>query len=148
MDAAGRLYMVWIDETTRPVLSWSGDEGQTWSAPVAFGAPDIVHAILPAIALTREGRVGISYYGSSDRGKTWTGYLTITDDATAPAPTFETSSITRVGEPLMPEPCCWASGPQEYTIARWAPDGSLWGAFAATRPSGDAQGMLGRLVRR
>ena len=148
IDAAGRLYMVWIDEETRPVLSWSTDEGQSWSTPVAFGAPDIMHAILPAIAVTPEGRVGLSYYGSGDRGETWTGYLTITDDATATVPTFETASITRTGNPLMPEPCCWASGAQEYTIARWAPDGSLWGAFAATRPSGDAQGMLGHLVQR
>ena len=147
MDAAGRLYFIWNDEAYLPVLSWSADKGQTWSKPVRVNPPTVVQSVMTAIAVTPEGRVGISYYGTQDK-QTWTGYLAISDNATAPVPTFETAAITRPGQPLMPEACCWASGPQEYTIARWAPDGSLWGAFAATMPKGDAEGMLGHLVRR
>lgn len=146
MDASGRLYFIWIDESYLPVLVWSADKGQTWSQPVRLNPPGIIQSVLPAIAVTPEGRVGISYYGSTDK-QTWTGYLAISDDATASTPTFETASVTRTGQPLMLEACCWASGPQEYTIARWAPDGSLWGAFVATVPKGNARGVLGRLVR-
>jgi hypothetical protein len=147
MDAAGRLYCVWIDESYLPVLSWSGDKALTWSSPVRFNSPGVVQAVLPSLAIAPDGRVGIAYYGSTDK-QTWTGYLAISDSATAAVPTFETASITRAGQPLMPEACCWASGPQEYTIARWAPDGSLWGAFVATVATGDAEGVLGRLIRR
>jgi hypothetical protein len=147
MDAAGRLYFVWNDEGYLPVLSWSADKGKTWSKPLRINPPAVVQSVMTAIAVAPDGRVGISYYGTEDK-QVWTGYLAISDNPTAPVPTFETAAVTRTGEPLMPEACCWASGPQEYTIARWAPDGSLWGAFAATVRKGDARGMLGRLVRR
>jgi hypothetical protein len=147
MDATGRLYYVWIDESYLPVLSWSGDKGQKWSSPVGLSPPDVVQSVLPSLAVTPEGRVGIAYYGSTDR-QTWTGYLAISHDATSRTPLFETASITREGQPLMPEACCWASGAQEYTIARWAPDDSLWGAFVATVSTGDAEGVLGRLIQR
>ena len=147
MDAAGRLYYVFNDEGQLPVLSWSADKGRTWSKPVRINPPGVVQSVFTAIAISPDGRVGISYYGTTDK-QTWTGYLAISDNPAAPVPTVETAAITRPGQPLMPEACCWASGPQEYTIARWAPDGSLWGAFAATVPKGDAEGMLGQLVRR
>ncbi len=147
MDGAGRLYYVFNDDAHLPVLSWSADKGQTWTKPVRINPPSVVQSVFTGIAVTSEGRVGISYYGTEDK-QVWTGYLAISDNPTAPMPSFETAAVTRPGKPLMPEACCWASGPQEYTIPRWAPDGSLWGAFVATVPQGDAQGVLGRLVRR
>lgn len=147
MDASGRLYFVRTDESYLPVLSWSADKGRSWSRPVRINPPEVVQSVLTSITVTPEGRVGIAYYGSTDK-QTWTGYLAISDNATTSAPEFETASVTRPGQPLMPEACCWASGPQEYTVARWAPDGSLWGAFVATVPKGNARGVLGRLVPR
>ena len=147
MDATGRLYLVWIDETLLPVLSRSEDGGRTWEKPIPIGPPGVVQTVLSSVTISRDGRIGVSYYGTHDR-QTWTGYLSISDTGAAPVPIFETSAVTPAGRPLMPEPCCWASGPQEYTAARWAPDGSLWGAFVATTPKGDARGVLGRLVRR
>jgi len=147
MDNQGRLYAVWIDGNTYlPVISHSVDAGKTWSDPVVFSAPDVVQAVLPSIAVTADGRVGISYYGTTDKWS-WTGYLAISDDVTNPTPVFQTAAITRADLPLMPEPCCWASGPQEYTAARWAPDGSLWSAYAGhTGIFFYARGMLGRLI--
>ncbi len=147
MDVAGRLYYVFNDDDQLPVLTWSADKGRTWSKPVRINPPGVLQTVFTGIAVTPEGRVGISYYGTTDK-QVWTGYLSISEDPTASAPTFETAAVTRPGKPLMPEACCWASGPQEYTIPRWAPDGSLWGAFVATVPQGDAQGVLGRLVKR
>lgn len=146
IDASGRLYLLWIDEDFLPVLSRSDDGAHSWSKPLPIRPPGVVQAVLPAIAVTAAGRIGLSYYGSTDR-QTWTGYLAIADDGVAPTPVFETAAVTPPGRPLMPEPCCWASGPQEYTVARWAPDGSLWGAFVATGPK-DARGVVARLVRR
>ena len=147
MDASGRLYLLWIDETMLPVMSRSSDGGRTWDTPVPIGPPGVVQTVLSSVAIAPDGRVGVSYYGTQDK-QTWTGYLSISENGAAPVPTFETAAVTPAGNPLMPEPCCWASGPQEYTAARWAPDGSLWGAFVATTPKGDARGVLGRLVRR
>lgn len=147
MDASGRLYFVRIDESYLPVLYWSDDKGESWSQPLRLNPPEVVQSVLPSIAVTPNGRVGLAYYGSMDK-QTWTGYLAISADPAASSPTFETASVTRPGQPLMPEACCWASGPQEYTVARWAPDGSLWGAFVATVPRGKARGVLGRLVRK
>jgi hypothetical protein len=149
MDARGRLYVVWIDVPSYlPRLATSADGGRTWTAPVAITPPGVAEAVLPSLAVTPGGRLGISYYGTTDAGKTWTGYLAIADDAAVPAPVFETATVSRPGAPLMDEPCCWAGGAQEYTAARWGPDGSLWGAFAGSTPSGDAEGWVGRLVRR
>ena len=146
IDGAGRLYLLWIDEDFLPVLARSEDGALSWSRPQPIRPPGVVQAVLPAIAVTAAGRIGLSYYGSTDR-QTWTGYLSIADDGAAAGPMFETAAVTPLGRPLMPEACCWASGPQEYTVARWAPDGSLWGAFVATGPK-DARGVVARLVRR
>jgi hypothetical protein len=145
MDGSGRLYATWIDDHYFPVVSMSGDHGRTWSIATRLSPPGVVQGVLPAIAVTPGGRVGVSYYATTDKWN-WTGYLTIVDGLESDAPALESASATRPGQPLMNEPCCWVSGPQEYTAARWAPDGSLWAAFAAYTSSGDAEGMLGRLV--
>ena len=147
IDGAGRLYVVWIGDDFRPMLSWSADRGQTWHAPVQIGAPGIAQAVLPSLAVTADGKVGVSYYGTTDK-QAWTGYMAIGANAAGPQPVFETAAITPPGTPLMPEPCCWASGPQEYTAARWAPDGTLWAAFVATTAKGPARGVMGHLVPR
>ncbi|WP_139279744.1 sialidase family protein [Rhodococcoides yunnanense] len=146
LDAEGNLYVVWIDSGSYlPRLATSSDGGRTWSAGKQFAAPAVVQAVMPAVVATPEGRIGLSYYGSTDK-LTWTGYLAVSDDATEPSPTFASAAVTPPGAPLMTEPCCWANGIQEYTMPRWAPDGSLWAAFAATRPSGDGEGVVGRLI--
>lgn len=148
MDALGRLYVVWVDaETYLPRLAASSDGGTSWSVVESVVPEGVVQATLPGVTVTRGGRVGLSYYGSTDK-RTWTGYLAITDDAVAPVPIFQTATVTPADRPLMPEPCCWANGLQEYTMPRWAPDGSLWAAFAGSRPAGDFQGLVGRLVPR
>lgn len=66
--------------------------------------------------------------------------------ASSGLPIFETAGVTPVDAPMMNESCCFANGLNEYTSARWAPDGSLWAAFAAYRDDGDLQAVLGRLV--
>ncbi|HEY4575298.1 MAG TPA: sialidase family protein [Thermoanaerobaculia bacterium] len=64
----GTLYVVWEDErftpdTDQAVLSRSTDGGQTWSAPqrVSDGPGDAAN-FTPAVAVTPEGWVGVSYY--------------------------------------------------------------------------------------
>lgn len=147
MDATGRKYVGWIDgETFLPYLATSVDEGRTWSAPVKLSPPEVTRVAMLSMAMTRAGRLGLSYYGTTNLA-TYTGYMSVSDNPAVLAPTFQTATVTRPGQPLMNEPCCWASGAQEYSSARWAPDGSLWAAFATSKPSEDpGLGVVGRLV--
>jgi hypothetical protein len=64
----GTLYVVWEDDrftpgTDQAVLSRSTDDGQTWSAPIRVSdGPDGAPNFTPAVAVTPEGWVGVSYY--------------------------------------------------------------------------------------
>jgi hypothetical protein len=70
----GQLYLVWQDarDTTGPngkgafsriLFTTSTDGGDTWSNPVAVSdSPAGISAILPAIAVTSGGTVGLTYY--------------------------------------------------------------------------------------
>jgi len=147
IDGAGNLYAVWVDSNTYlPVISRSTDAGKSWSEPTVFSPPSVVQAVLPSITVTADGKVGISYYGSTDKWS-WTGYLTITSDAISLNPIFESAAISIPDQPLMDQPCCWVSGPQEYTAARWGADGSLWAAFGGyTGSFFYARGVVGRLL--
>jgi len=147
IDGNGNLYAVWISgETYLPVTAHSSDGGQHWSEPIVVSPPDVVQAVFPSITVTANGKVGIAYYGTTDKWN-WTGYLTLTTDALIADPTFESATVTYPNQPLMSEPCCWASGLQDYTTARWAADGSLWSAFAGyTGTFFYAHGMAGRLL--
>lgn len=68
----GALYVAWEDDRFTPgtdqvVLSRSTDGGQTWSAPqrVSDGPGDAA-SFTPAVAVTPEGWVGVSYYSLRD----------------------------------------------------------------------------------
>ena len=64
----GTLYVVWEDGRFTPgtdqvILSRSTDGGQTWSAPVRVSdGPGDAANFTPAVAVTPEGWVGVSYY--------------------------------------------------------------------------------------
>jgi hypothetical protein len=147
LDSAGNVYVMWVAKGMVPTLTHSKDGGESWSAPIRVTPPDVLNATLPSMTVRPDGRVGVSYYGTAD-GKTWTGYLTISADVTVKAPVFETASVTRPGEPLMDQACCYADGLLEYTSAKWAQDGSLWAAFAKYQKSGTLGAVVGRLVPR
>ncbi len=78
--ASGALYAVWQDarpsggEYDRIVLSVSTDSGATWTPPVAVNpTPETVppgnrQAFTPAVRVTGDGTVGISYYDFRNNG--------------------------------------------------------------------------------
>jgi len=67
-DRTGRLFVVWQDARGTSgardavLLSRSDDRGLTWSAPVRVNADAGVAAFLPAVAITRDGTIGVSYF--------------------------------------------------------------------------------------
>lgn len=73
----GRLYAVWPDarynHQTQILMSFSRDKGKTWSSPKVIGNDSTNHDpnkqpnnYMPAIAVNRDGVVGISWYDRRD----------------------------------------------------------------------------------
>ena len=66
-----RVYRVWNDERSGPfriLLSTSDDRGATWTAPRVIDAavPATAHQFLPAVAVTRDGIVGVTWQDTRD----------------------------------------------------------------------------------
>jgi hypothetical protein len=103
VDTSGNLYDVWQDDTHNlPYLSVSHDLGKTWSTPVMVAPPGVKTTNFPDIAAGDDGRVALSFPGSTDadanaNGSTapWSYYVVFSDNALDAAPTF-TSQIAQI----------------------------------------------------
>jgi hypothetical protein len=66
----GRAYIAWPDDRGGrcvPLVSWSDDEGKTWSSPVVVDDPPArSENILPKIAVNPRGVVGVTWYDPTD----------------------------------------------------------------------------------
>jgi hypothetical protein len=108
VDTAGNLWQAWINNAnTKAFVSYSTDEGQTWSTPiqVSTGAgspagttPDLHSVIMPWIVVGDPGRVAVVYYGTTNTGTTevgpgdvnalWYPFASISTNAMDPNPTW------------------------------------------------------------
>jgi hypothetical protein len=89
-DSRGNVYIAWQDSRFSAgqrdgiVLSKSADGGRTWSAPVAVNGVSQAPAFSPALAVQRDGTVGVTYYdlrdNTSDPATIPTGYWLATSD--------------------------------------------------------------------
>jgi Neuraminidase (sialidase) len=83
-DRRGNVYIAWQDSRFSAgqrdgiVLSKSADGGRTWSAPAAVNRAPQAPAFSPALAVQRDGTVGVTYYdlrdNTSDPATLPTGY--------------------------------------------------------------------------
>jgi hypothetical protein len=70
-SATGKLYVAWagtrVDLGNRPeiVLSASADGGSHWSAPRPIDGSGGLSAFTPAIGVTRQGVIGVSFYSAN-----------------------------------------------------------------------------------
>ncbi len=67
-DQAGRLYVVWSQETEDHMeiqMAVSADQGRTWTAPVRVNQHN-GSAVLPWIDATGDGQVAIAWYGTNE----------------------------------------------------------------------------------
>jgi hypothetical protein len=103
VDPSGNLYDVWQDDKHNlPYLSVSRDLGKTWSTPVMVAPPGVKTTNFPDVAAGDDGRIALSFPGSTDAdanksGSTapWSYYVAFSSNALDPAPTF-TSQVTQI----------------------------------------------------
>ena len=68
ISAAGVIYVTWQDARFSAgdhdgiALSWSADDGLTWSAPLQVNADAAAAAFTPTVAVNADGTVAVSYY--------------------------------------------------------------------------------------
>jgi hypothetical protein len=69
----GTIYYFFTDANWKPMYAWSGDGGESWSAPVSVAPPGLRSAVFPVVAAGDDGRVAVAYYGTLDSPSGWSG---------------------------------------------------------------------------
>lgn len=88
IDSEGNIIAIWVDYQNVLQFSKSTDNAVTWSKPLAIGAPG-AQAYLPTLIQSgTPGKAALAYYGSTDNGTTWHGYLAETSNLLDTAPVF------------------------------------------------------------
>ncbi|HUR68364.1 MAG TPA: sialidase family protein [Candidatus Thermoplasmatota archaeon] len=116
LDASGNVYYLFQSADGRLKLATSTDAGQTWSEPVDVLAPGLTWGNLATMAAGADGNVVLAYYGSSVangtnatseeiENATWSGYVTLVQDALTPSPTFTTTRVNPADDPLYRGAC-------------------------------------------
>lgn len=146
LDEAGNLYFVWLDARALPRLSVSRDGGATWSRPMSVGVPGVTYAKLAGVVAGAEGRIAISYIGTTVAGgldatqddlsrANWNAYASISLNALDADPIFATVSINDPADPLHRGSCarrCLATGGgpygmYDYRVSALSPaTGQVW----------------------
>ena len=111
-DAAGNVYMAWVDTNDNNVYySYSTNGGDLWAAPVQVSGGDAYSNVMPWIQAGAPGRVAVVWYGSpsnvdsdlmpswynSRQGSTafkWYGYASLITNAASLTPSFAQTRFT------------------------------------------------------
>ena len=164
VDRAGNVYAVWSALNRRPYLAISRDGGMHWSAPMMIGLPGLTQSDRPDIDALGTGRILIGYIGSQNAPSgppfpedpnpcvpgapcpdpaqyakvTWNGYMTVSTNALARSPVFQTVTINDPRDPVHRGTCgpggCFSNGDGVTTVTI-APSGTAWGAFIDRCPA-------------
>jgi hypothetical protein len=114
VDEANRVYAFWIGEDGLPYLAYSQDLAETWTAPMMVGAPGVTAAGFPSVEAGADGRVAFVYVGSTiEKGfsasqdkATWSGYIGVLTDVTAPMPLITTVIVNDPDEDPLSKGAC------------------------------------------
>jgi hypothetical protein len=167
VDRSGNVYYAWTGRNRLPYLAISRDGGATWSQPLMIGPPGLTEANLPAIDIGDDGKVAITYMGSTNAPggeaptgsgpayakATWNGYITMTVDALADDPLFFTAPVNDPADPFVKGGCGVGRCQQvfDFIDVVIAPDGTPYTSMVDGCPRRGAcpslgQGVVGRLV--
>lgn len=136
-DTAGNYYFVWWDDEKRlPYLSISRDHGATWETPMMIAPPGVTEVNFPVIDAGTEGRIAISFPGSTDPDRSggsrpWNHYVVVSADALAEQPLFLSATANDPADPIHRGNCngrCGGLWDFQDTIV--SPQGEAWAAVA------------------
>lgn len=144
VDEEGNVYYVWLDADGKMFLSTSTDEGATWSEPIDITPPGLTATHLPAIAAGAAGELVVAFAGTDDpegyeqdldaeeANATWHGYLSVLEDALAPAPAIVTARVNPLDDPIVRGHCGPGRCPALYDFIDVIidADGRPWAAFS------------------
>ncbi|HVM44923.1 MAG TPA: sialidase family protein, partial [Candidatus Thermoplasmatota archaeon] len=115
-DTAGNVYLAYHRETGVKYV-WSGDAGETWSAPVTVSPPTLKSFVHVDAVAGDEGRLAIVYRATPDTAKgpdtadgwaAWHLYVTFVEGATSATPTIRTAIVNDPADPIQRGPVCTA----------------------------------------
>jgi len=136
MDGQGNLYAVWTGADQLLHQSVTRDKGATWSTPVVVSSPEVDHVRFSAVNLDSKGRLAIAYYGSSDGGFSYDGYVTESNNPLDSTPAFRQVMVNPPDAPLFPRNfdagyifTLFGGNLYEYLQVKSAPNGDLWASF-------------------
>jgi len=105
-DRGGNLYYVWYDSKHRlPWLAISRDHGKTWGNPIMIAPPNVREVQWPTIAAGGNGRIAISFPGTTERNqgdktRAWDYYVVTSPNALAGNPTFVSNISNPANDPV------------------------------------------------
>ena len=143
VDDKGNIYYVFLDDMRMPYITYSRDEGKTWSKPLMLGYPGVTEGVLATLDVGTPGKIAVAYYGSDDvsgpiedrqygQNVTWNGYITMSDNIFAKNPVFYSANVNDPRYPMArgacgPRRCYEALDFIDVVIGR---DGTPWAALA------------------
>ena len=172
VDEKGNLYYAYESAKQMLYLVTSTDGGETWSKPMMVAAPKVNEVTLPTLDVGDPGKVAIAYMGTTnspfkkcdpecsdeDYAKTkWNGYITTTVDALGKNPTYYSTAINPISDPIYQGRCDFSnrcSPILDFIDIEISPDGTPYGAFVdacliackATGAVDGSAGIVGRAV--
>ena len=170
VDAKGNLYYTYESTKQMLYLVTSTDGGKKWSKPMMVAAPKVNEVTLPTIDVGDPGKIAIAYMGSTnspfkkcdpecsneDYTKTkWNGYITSTVDALGKNPTFYSTAVNPISDPIYQGRCDFSnrcSPILDFIDIEISPDGTAYGAFVdaclvGCKASGAVDGSAGIVGR-
>lgn len=115
-DTAGNVYLAYHRPDGVKYV-WSGDAGETWSAPVKVSPDTLLSFVHVDMVAGDEGRIAIVYRATPDSDKGpdaidgWAGwhlYVTFVEGATSATPTIRTGIVNDPADPIQRGPVCTA----------------------------------------
>lgn len=134
VDDAGNVYYLWYDDATqKPWLAISRDHGKTFGSPMNVAPPDVQQTNLMTIVAGAEGRIAMTFPGTSsgnfaDERRPWDTWIITSGNALDASPTFLGTTANPAGDPIHRGDCTGRCGAMLdfLDIIASPADGMIW----------------------